>query len=48
MDQLIELARTLGSFPPATLALLLGFAAFGLAAFAIFAVMSTSRRERSK
>lgn len=41
-----EIAKTLGGMPPETLVVLLALAAIGLAAYAIYAVLSVAKGNR--
>lgn len=46
MDQLTNLAGLLGGLPPGVLLLIVILAAFGLAAYAIYAVLTVSKGGR--
>ncbi|MCF3972101.1 hypothetical protein L1965_00270 [Paracoccus sp. EGI L200073] len=46
MDELTNLADLLSGLPPGVLVLILILAAFGLAAYAIYAVVTVAKKER--
>lgn len=46
MEEITELANLLPGMPPAVLVLVLTLAAFGLAAYAIHAVLTVSKRSK--
>ena len=46
MDELTTLADLLSGLPPAALVLILILAAFGLAAHAIYAVLTVAKKEK--
>lgn len=46
MNELAHVSDLLSGLPPAVLVLILILAAFGLAAYAIYAVLTVSKRER--
>lgn len=46
MEKLTDLAELLSGLPPGVLVLILILAAFGLAAYAIYAVLTVAKKER--